>query len=352
MRLFTAPDGLSGFALKGDDIVSLFKHPASKAKGIAGTALKLAVENGGRRLDAFDTVLPKTYSEAGFKAVARLKWDETYKPDGWDKATFKEFNNGEPDVVFMVHSPGNAKLYTKGEGRTVKDYDEGTAAQQKSAPSVAGYKPGVRGRGMVEVETRRGEWVAASSIKTIDEVIAAAPIAQRSFAEAGRKIAEEMGIEFKDPGPKTSSAKGIERTEQKIAGYAPQPAARVTDTARGAFVLSHPDQADDVIRKLAQTHEVLAEPWRTTPGANYTDRALLFRDRQTGLIGEVQLTEPKMAAAKKIGHEMYEKARVMPKGKAQDALMAKMAALYGAVLDGYKGTPWEIVDGRGRFMTP
>ena len=352
MRLFTAPDGLSGFALKGDDIVSVFKHPDLKKKGVAAAALALAVENGGRRLDAFDTELPKLYSKFGFRAVARIKWSEADKPDGWDKDTYRDYNNGEPDVVFMVHSPGTAKLYSKGEGRTVKTYDEGTAIQQKTAPSVAGYKPGTRGRGEVEVKARRAEWVASSSIKTIEDVIAAAPIAQRSFAEAGRRIAEELGIEFKDPGWKTSSAKGIERTEQKIAGYAPEPAARVTDTARGAFVLSHPDQADEVIQKLGRTHEVLAEPWRTTPGANYTDRALLFRDRQTGLIGEVQLTEPKMAAAKVIGHKMYEKARVMPKGPAQDALNAEMAALYGAVLDGYKGTVWEIVDGRGRFMNP
>lgn len=129
MRLFTSPDGMSGFALKGDDIVSLFKHPDSKAKGVADVSLKLATEQGGRRLDAFDTVLPKTYSDSGFKTVARLKWNEEYKPSGWDKETFKTFNGGEPDVVFMVHDPAAAKLYVKGEGPTVKEYDDGTAAQ-------------------------------------------------------------------------------------------------------------------------------------------------------------------------------------------------------------------------------
>jgi hypothetical protein len=348
MRLFTAPDGKSGFALDGDNIVSLFKDPDVTKRGVAAASLKLAVEQGGRRLDCFDTALPSLYARSGFKAVARLKWNETYKPDGWDKATYKDYNKGEPDVVFMTYN-GPAKLsYTAGDGRTVKDYDEGTAEQLKSAPSVAGYNPGTRGRGDVEVKAKRTEWVAASNIKTIDDVIRAAPIAQKNFADAASRIAKEMGIEFKDPGPKTSSAKGIARTEQKIAerdGLT----ARVTDTARGAFILNSPDQADAVIQKLGRTHEVLAEPWRTIPDSLYTDRALLFRDRATGLIGEVQITEPKMVAAKKIGHPLYEQARTMPKGPERDALEVKQREIYGAVLDGYKGTDWAIVDGRSRL---
>jgi hypothetical protein len=352
MRLFTTPDGRSGFALKGDDIVSLFKHPDQKAKGVATTMLALATQQGGRRLDCFDTALPGLYDRSGFRAVARLKWNDEHKPDGWKYETYQKHNNGRPDVVFMVHDPAHPKLYAKGDGAYVRDYDDGTAAQQKSAPSVAGYNPGVRGRGAIEVDRRRSDWVATSPIKTVDDVIRAAPIAQKAFADAGRRIADELGIEFKDPGPKTGSAKGIERTEQKIAernGLV----ARVTDTARGAFILDKPEQADAVIAKLARTHEVLAEPWRTIPDSSYTDRALLFRDRATGLIGEVQITEPKMAAAKKVGHELYEQARVLPNDDAHKAekaaLNAQMKALYDKVLDSYKGTVWEIVDGRSRL---
>jgi hypothetical protein len=76
---------------------------------------------------------------------------------------------------------------------------------------------------MVEVSAHRDEWVAASPIKTIDHVIKAAPIAQAEFAKAGRKIAADLGIEFKDPGPKTHNKdgsinpKGIARTNEKIA---------------------------------------------------------------------------------------------------------------------------------------
>ena len=131
MRLFLTPDGKNGFALKGDDIVSLFKN--SNATGVAGVSLKLATEEGGRRLDAFDTALPFIYAKAGFEPVARLKWNEEYKPEGWDKATFKEFNKGEPDVVFMNYTGSSRQTYTPGSGAYVKDYDEGTAEQQRTA---------------------------------------------------------------------------------------------------------------------------------------------------------------------------------------------------------------------------
>jgi len=130
MRLFLTADSKDGFALKGDDIVSVFKFPTEQAKGVATTMLALATEQGGRRLDCFDTQLPFLYAKSGFTPVGRLKWDENYKPDGWDKSAFKEFNGGEPDVVFMVHSSTEPQTYTPGASAYVPDYDAGNAAQQ------------------------------------------------------------------------------------------------------------------------------------------------------------------------------------------------------------------------------
>ena len=63
--------------------------------------MQAAIDQGGRKLDAFDTVLPELYSKHGFKTIARDKWNEDYKPDGWDKDLFAEFNSGEPDIVYM-----------------------------------------------------------------------------------------------------------------------------------------------------------------------------------------------------------------------------------------------------------
>jgi hypothetical protein len=125
MRLFISEDGKSGFALKGNDIVSVF----SGQKGSANAMLQLAVDQGGQRLDAFDTVLPELYADNGFKVVARVKWNDEYSPEGWDKATFAKYNNGEPDVVFMVYDPTNASELG---GKTIENYDDGVAAQEEA----------------------------------------------------------------------------------------------------------------------------------------------------------------------------------------------------------------------------
>ena len=136
MQPFLSPDGRSGFALKGDDIVSLFGHPEAE-KGVAGRALKMATDLGGRRLDAFDTYLPRTYAKAGFKAVARAPFDPQYQPEDWNYDSFKNYNNGRPDVVFMVHDPSSDPAARTG-GRPVATYDEGVAAQNEALKEIGG----------------------------------------------------------------------------------------------------------------------------------------------------------------------------------------------------------------------
>lgn len=131
MRTFVTADGKAGFALKGDDIVSVFRH-ADGPKGVGATMLKLATDEGGRRLDAFDTVLPHIYSQSGFKAVARLAFDPQYQPADWNAQRFKAYNNGHPDVVFMVYDPSHAKPYEAGDGARVDSYDAGVAMQERA----------------------------------------------------------------------------------------------------------------------------------------------------------------------------------------------------------------------------
>jgi hypothetical protein len=131
MRTFLTDDGKAGFALKSDgDIVSAFKHADSKAEKLVSSILPLAIEQGGQRADAFDTVLPFLYAKAGMRTVARIPWNEQYAPEGWDKKTFEKYNGGEPDVVFLVVDK-NTPPYTPGTGKTVEDYDAGVAEQSK-----------------------------------------------------------------------------------------------------------------------------------------------------------------------------------------------------------------------------
>lgn len=130
MRLFQTADGHAGFALNGDDIVSVFKHPDAVHQRVSKPLLDVATGEGGRRLDAFDTALPDLYSRSGFRAVARLPWNDEYAPKGWDYAANSKFNGGRPDVVFMVHDPKGAGPYKTGDGPTVGSYDEGVQAQR------------------------------------------------------------------------------------------------------------------------------------------------------------------------------------------------------------------------------
>ncbi len=69
--------------------------------------LEMAISQGGRQLDCFDIYLTKIYEAHGFKPVAKMKWNDEYIPEGWNKDNFKKYNNGEPDVVFMVYDPNN-----------------------------------------------------------------------------------------------------------------------------------------------------------------------------------------------------------------------------------------------------
>lgn len=130
MRLFLAKDGRAGFALKGDDIVSVFA--LEPHKGAAAGIIELAIQEGGRRLDAFDTVLPDLYAGNSFKIVARIPWNEEYKPDDWNKSAFSKYHNGEPDVVFMVHDPEYFGKPSNADGAMVKSYDDGVAEQRKA----------------------------------------------------------------------------------------------------------------------------------------------------------------------------------------------------------------------------
>ena len=47
MRLFQTPDGKAGFALKGDDIVSVFNHDKSPYDWVTADLIGLAIEQGG-----------------------------------------------------------------------------------------------------------------------------------------------------------------------------------------------------------------------------------------------------------------------------------------------------------------
>lgn len=145
INLYLSEDGESGFGIKPNgDIVSVFS--SSKEKGRSSYMLEMSISQGGRQLDCFDIYLTKIYETHGFKPVAKMKWDDEYIPEGWNKDNFKDYNNGEPaltagrrHVVFMVYDPNNdiekkkkeaeEKYGKKNEIPYIYDYDDGEDAQ-------------------------------------------------------------------------------------------------------------------------------------------------------------------------------------------------------------------------------
>ena len=142
MRLNLTEDGMAGVAVKPNgDTVCVFSRTKTKGNGgMVTPLLELAVSAGGRKLDCFDTVLPDFYARAGFRAVARNSWNEEFAPNGWNKDdVMKNFNNGEPDVVFMVYDPNYFGDYqqTDGEVFTVESgYDDAVDAQGEAVQKL------------------------------------------------------------------------------------------------------------------------------------------------------------------------------------------------------------------------
>jgi hypothetical protein len=102
-RLFLSRDGLAGAAVTPDgDLVSVFKHPQSKAdmRAILAEASEHA-----NRLDAFTSgngYLPTLYAQHGFRPVARVPFDPRFAPPGWNYQL-----SGMPDIVLMVKDRAN-----------------------------------------------------------------------------------------------------------------------------------------------------------------------------------------------------------------------------------------------------
>jgi hypothetical protein len=134
-RLFLMDDGFSGFALNGDDIISVFSVPDRAPKGAVKRIMEVAVPEGGRRLDAFDTYLPMVYSRTGFRSVAKLPFSREFAPENWNFDFFeKTLGNSDPDIMFMVYDPENASAATD---NLVEQYDDGIASQNAALSDVA-----------------------------------------------------------------------------------------------------------------------------------------------------------------------------------------------------------------------
>ena len=106
--------------------------------------MQAAIEAGGRKLDAFNTMLPDIYETVGFRPVARVKWNDEFAPKppfaakAWDKQTFAEFNNGEPDVILFVYDPKYFGGIDRNTLPLFEDFDEAAKIQDAELAKLGG----------------------------------------------------------------------------------------------------------------------------------------------------------------------------------------------------------------------
>lgn len=138
MKLLLTPDGKAGVAIKPDgDIVSVFRHPNANYKRVAHHLLLMALANGGKKLDAYNTKLPYIYSEVGFKPVAKNKWDDKYMPEDWNKEAL-----GTPDVVYEAYDPLHIGAYND-KAPFVDSWEEAVKKQKEALGEEDGINIGL-----------------------------------------------------------------------------------------------------------------------------------------------------------------------------------------------------------------
>lgn len=281
MRLFLSDDGKSGIALHdGDEIVSVFSDPKSKNKKVARHLISVAVENGGKRLDAFDTVLPGIYAKEGFIVKSRLKWDDDFAPDNWDKDTFKKFNNGEPDVVFMQYEKGMEDLdYEQGSGDYVDDYDKGLASTGGKAQDENDYRPEIGDPDNEEnsVETTKSGYVVNDEVKS-------------SLAE-GKKINAILNLKNSNKGMSVAEAKK-EIDAMVVEGYQPG------DTVGGDMLWELPEGAKIKTASGGEFTKNENGNWVTKNGGVFTPRDMYDDNMDAEIVSNPAAKQKKIEAPK------------------------------------------------------
>ena len=171
----------------------------------------------------------------------------------------------------------------------------------------------------------------AQPFEDLDTLYRKAAVAQERLATEGKTIAEELGIEFKDPGLKDRAA-----TEEKLPRKGYTSPRLLTDVSRGGFVLKDFAEGDVLVERLAQSFDLVDEGWKLKPDTSYLDRKVLVR-HPDGMLSEVQIWTPEMAKAKAAETAAYTKMRSLdPASLEVKALSQQSAQAYSAAIRGDK----------------
>lgn len=130
-KLHVTDGGSTVAVTKDGDIISVCGNPGDKLRG--KDLLKLAVENGGKKLDSYSGN-HGFYVKCGFEAVSWCEFDEQYAPPGWVKGRDKP----EPVIFYKYTGKSNQSRNEQDIFNSIPasaDYDAAQAARNQSIES-------------------------------------------------------------------------------------------------------------------------------------------------------------------------------------------------------------------------
>lgn len=203
MRMFITEDGSTGITLTKDGFLGgAFSDPNSKRPNNLAQLMILGIKEGATTAEAFDTILPDYYAMYGFKAVSRTAFNDEFRPlvengalEDWDYQKYGAFNDGRPDVVFMIYDGGNRAtiedrigqfdLYNSYEKENTEyfdkdNYDAAYSVMNKEAVKRFLYeqenpKQETQGESLSEAASRLSEGDLENAQKLIDRLKKAFP---------------------------------------------------------------------------------------------------------------------------------------------------------------------------------
>ena len=163
-------------------------------------------------------------------------------------------------------------------------------------------------------------------VQTVDDIYAIAEESQTYIAGIGDELAQDLGVEFRNPG-----LKNIATANEKMARKSYTSSNQMTDISRAGFVINKVEDADAIAARFAKDAEILDEGWSVTQ-EGYFDRKILVRT-PNGLISEIQIWSPNLIEAKRAkGHDLYKKMRSSTDKAEIDQLVQDMRQLYAEAL--------------------
>ena len=126
VRTFMNADHTVGVGVAPDgDIVAVFKNKNGGPQKAMDTAIPIAIEQGGDRLDCYGEGLVRVYARYGFIPVARVEFNAEYANEGWTP------EKGTPYIYVMMHNGDSASTVTENIG----NYPKYTQEQLDALPT-------------------------------------------------------------------------------------------------------------------------------------------------------------------------------------------------------------------------